>query len=72
MKTKTILLLIIASATAYIAYMYWGKNREGLSGLGLGTGLLNQGIGAPSYEGYTPNAEKKEEKQKEGFCGACS
>jgi hypothetical protein len=70
LKTKQILLLIIAAATGYIVYMYWNKRKEGLSDLGLGTGMLNYGIGAPSYEGYKPNVEKEE--KKEGFCGACS
>ena len=69
MKTNTILLIIIAVASVSVAYMCWGRKREWLSGLGYNTGALNYQLG-PSYEGYTPNAEK--ESVKEGFCGACS
>lgn len=66
-KNRTLLIIVIAAATASIAYMCWNKRTEWLSGLGLGTGMIDYGIG-PSYEGYEPNSEKKEPK---GVCGAC-
>jgi hypothetical protein len=69
MKTKTILLIIIAVASVSVACMCWGRKKEWLSGLGYNAGALGTGYG-PIYEGYTPNVEK--ESVKEGFCGACS
>lgn len=66
LKNRTILLIIVAAAAASVAYMCWNKRKEWLSGLGLGTGMLNYGIG-PSYEGYEPDSEKNQK-----VCGACS
>jgi len=70
MNTKTTLFLIIAAATTFVVYMCWNKQKEWLD-IGLGTGMLNYGIGSPSYEGFKME-ESNETKKAEGFCGACS
>lgn len=68
MKNKTILLIVFSLAATAVAYLCWNKKKEWLSGLGLGTGMLNSQLG-PSYEGFTlDNTQDK----KEGYCGACS
>lgn len=67
LKNKTILMIFIGASVAVIAYMCWNKKKEWLSDLGLGTGMLNYGIG-PTYEGY----ESLVEEPKKGGCSVCS